>query len=204
MKKIFIIILIAITTFPMAKITPQQDENNTKFLKNLDTNLVDTIKLLAAYNNVANKISSDVKGLGTYRRFLMDTTLETGKLRDKIKNAKKTDEYTKEIVIRDMVISIKSDTKFYEKHISKKRDKENKKYLAKAIGKYLKKINEIRQSMMIEEKKIMKDEKFTKKYFALHSANYLYTLLIDFMKVNNYLTPQNREYLTNIVRSVEK
>ena len=204
MKKIlFIIITLIMATLVMAKITPRQDEQNDKFLKNLDANLVETIKLLAAYNSVANKISSEVKGLGTYRRFLMDTTLETGKLRDKIKNAQKTDEYTKEIVIRDMIISIKSDTKFYKKHISKKRDKENKKYLAKKITDYIKKVNNMRRIMIGEEKNIMTDKKFSKKYFALHSANYLYNLLLDFMKVNSYLTPQNREYLTNIVKSVD-
>lgn len=195
--------MIVVSSLLSAKITPKQDENNIKFLKNLDVNFIETIKLISAYNNMANKVSSKVERLGTYRRFLMDITIETGKLRETIKSTLKTNAYTKEILIRDMIISIKSDTKFYEKRISNKRDKKNKEYLGKAIIEYLKNVENIRKNMITEEKKIIEDGKFTKKYFALHSANYLYMLLIDFIKVNNYLTPKNREYLVDIVKTVK-
>lgn len=204
MKKIFILILVITSSLLWAKITPKQDENNVKSLKRLDDNLVETIKLISAYNSMANKVSPEVKGLGIYRRFLMNTTIETGKLRDQIKAAQKADQSTREILIRNMIISIKSDVKFYEKHISGKRDRKNKKYLNKSMIAYLTKIKDIRRDMMVEEKKIINDGKFTKKYFALHSANYFYSLLIDFMKISGYLTPKNREYLTDIVKSINQ
>ncbi len=203
-KKISLFILAIFVSISLfSKVSPSQDKKNIKFLKQLDKNLVNTIKMIGTFNKVANKIPSKVKGLGHYRRFLMDMTIETGKLRTNIKTAlKKKDPQLREIIIRDMIISIDNNVK-PAVSVSEEEDNYNYHFLKDIKNVYDKRLVKIRKNILAEEKNIKKNAAFTKVYFNLHTKNYIYSLLLNFISIHKYLTKKNRQNLVNVIKAIE-
>ena len=205
MKKViilFFLFVFAINLF--SKVTSKQDYRNTKFLNLLDDNLVQTIKMISAFNKIANKIPSKVKGLGRYRRFLMDITIETGKLRNDIKAALKKDPDLKQLMIRDMILSISPDTNFKNQEITSNDDNYNYHFLDDMQVILKKKLKKIRKAMLKEEENIKEKGVFSQKYFELHTKNYIYSLILDFIKIHTYLDKRNRQILVDVTKSIIK
>jgi peptide subunit release factor RF-3 len=206
MKKniIFLFLILLISWNLFAKISYKQDKKNDKFLTQLDINLVQTLKIISAFNKMANNIPSRVEGLGKYRRFLMDITIETGKLRTDIKSALKSDSELKNLLIKEMILSIKPDAKLHNKNVTAEEDNYNYHFLDDRQKVYKKNLEQIRKTLMEEERKIIKNGKFTPIYYKLHTENYMLSLLLDFMKLHTYLTKENRQILVDVINSVEK
>ncbi len=203
-KYLFLIIVLVFAINLFSKVSPSQDEKNKKFLNILDDNLVQTIKMIGAFNKMANKVPSKVKGLGRYRRFLMDVTIETGKLRNDVKTALKKDPDLRQLMIRDMILSLSPQTDIKNKQVTPDDDNYNYHFLDDMQDVLKKRLKTIRKAMIKEETGIKEKGAFTKQYFDFHTKNYVYSLLLDFIKIHTYLDKQNRQVLVDVVKSVNE
>jgi len=205
MKKFIIVFAILLALFQTAagKISFKQDKNNRLFLKKLDENILSTIEMLTTFNQAANNIPNFVKGANKYKAFLMEMTIECSKIRNGIIKSEEMNRTEREFQIRKLILSIKSDEFFQIEKVSKKKDKLNREFLQFTSAKLQNALGIIRKEIMSQEKIIMKKDTISSKYFDLHSRNFLYSLLLDYLKISHLLTKENRNDLANVLRSLE-
>jgi len=205
MKKVLISIVILGILFQVAfaGVSKKQDEKNRLFLKKLDENILSTIDMLTTFNKSANNIPNFVKGVNKYKTFLMEMTIESSKIRDGIIKSEEMNKDEREFQIRELILSIKSDEEFPDEKVTKKKDKQNREYLEKVSQNLHLFLNKIRGKMMKQEKEILSKEEISDIYFAYHSRNFLYSILLDYLKINDLLSRKNRDYLANVVFSLE-
>ena len=156
---------------------------------------------ISAYFN--NNIPNFVKGVNKYKTFLMEMTIEGSKIRDGIIKSKEMNKDEREFQIRELILSIKSDEEFPDEKVTKKIDKQNRVYLEKVSQNLHLFLNKIRGKMMKQEKEILSKEEISEIYFAYHSRNFFYSILLDYLKINDLLSRKNRDYLANVIRSLE-
>ena len=205
MKKFIIVFAILLALFQTAagKISFKQDRNSRLFLKKLDENILSTIEMLTTFNQAANNIPNFVKGANKYKAFLMEMTIECSKIRNGIIKSEEMNRTEREFQIRKLILSIKSDEFFQIEKVSKKKDKLNREFLQFTSAKLQNALGIIRKEIMSQEKIIMKKDTISSKYFDLHSRNFLYSLLLDYLKISHLLTKENRNDLANVLRSLE-
>jgi len=205
MKKavVSIIILLVFFQIAFAGVSKKQDEKNKTFLKRLDENILSTIEILTTFNEAANHIPNFIKGANKYKTFLMEMTIECSKIRDGIIKSENMNKEEREFQIKELILSIKSDEFFQKERVTKKKDKSNREFLKSKLSELQFAVGIIRKEIMSQEKIIMKSDSISRKYFELHSRNFLYSLLLDYIKISDLLSKENRNYLAEIVRSLE-
>ncbi|MCD6176589.1 MAG: hypothetical protein J7K29_01990 [Candidatus Cloacimonetes bacterium] len=202
-KLIITIILITIFIGLNAEISKTQNNMNLIFLRELDSNLVETIKIMDVYNQATNNISYDVLGIEHYQQFLMEMTMICMNLRNDISDSVELNSEQRELFIQELISSIKPDVKIISESITKQQDMQGKKFselFEKKINTHLK---DIRKEIIIEEEKIIESKTFDQYYFHLHSQHFIYHLLMDFLKPSEHLSKLNRAFLIRVAAEIE-
>ena len=204
LKKIVIIIFLATIFIGLnAEISKTQNNMNLIFLRELDSNLVETIKIMDAYNQASNNIPYDVIGTERYQNFLMEMTMICMNLRNEISGSIELNSEQREEFIQELISSIKPDVKLITESITKQQDIQGKKFNKLFIQKINSYLKDIRKEIIAEEEKIMENKTFDQYYLHLHSQQYIYHLIIDFLKPSEHLSKSNRAFLIRIAAEIE-
>jgi hypothetical protein len=199
MKQITLILITLGFLFLSANTNTGQIKNNQLFLEELDKNILSTIQVLEAFNNNAKNLY-DIEGADYYRRFLMDMTLECGKIRNLIMEGLRSE--NNEDSILPIILTIRSDIKLQKNQVTLEMDKQNREQLATILKDANQKISMLRKKIIEEEKEIVEIQRINKTYLGYHSYHFLYSLLQDYISVSDYLSIQNRDYLKQIVMNI--
>lgn len=203
-KKIVIAVLLATIFVSLtAEISKTQNNMNLIFLRELDAKLLDTIKIMDAYNQVTNNIPYEVLGTERYQKFLMEMTMICMNLRNEISNSIELNSEKREKFIYELIGSIKPDVKSVSEPITEKQDVQGKQFSRLLLKKINKHLIDIRKEILIEEKKIMESKTFDPYYFHLHSQQFIYHLLIDFLHPSRHLSRKNRVFLIRVASEIE-
>ena len=204
LKKIVIIIFFATIFIGLnAEISKTQNNMNLIFLRELDSNLVETIKIMDAYNQASNNIPYDVIGTERYQNFLMEMTMICMSLRNEISSSIELNSEQREKFVQELISSIKPDVKLITESISKQQDMQGKQFSKLFIQKINSHLKEIRKEIIAEEEKIMESKTFDQYYFHLHSQQFIYHLIMDFLKPSEHLSKSNRAFLIRIAAEIE-
>jgi len=203
-KKIAITILLASVFIGLtAEISKTQNNMNLIYLREVDTKLLETIKIMDAYNQATRNIPFEVLGTERYQKFLMEMTMITMNLRNDISSSVTLNSEEREIFIHKLINSIKPDVQSVSEPVTKKQDLQGKQFsklLMKKISRHL--IN-LREEIIIEEEKIMESKTFDQYYFHLHSQHYIYQLVSAFLHPSQHLSRDNRAFLIRVASEIE-
>ena len=204
-KKIYIsLIIFSICLSASAEqISRKQNDLNNKYLIELDNNLTQTINILTVFNDTANKIPDSITGLGTYKKFLMDMTLECSNLKRNIQNSKEESNMEREIFIQSLISSLKPDVQFLPVIIDNKKDDTNRKLMNVFLKRIQKHLSVLRKSILEEEKGVKESGIFNKYFLDLHSRHFIYLLTCNFIEPSGSLSRENRNFLLRIIRNME-
>lgn len=203
-KKITITILVALLFISLpAQISKTQNNMNLIYLRELNANLLETIKIMDAYNQVTRNIPYEVLGTERYQKFLMEMTMICMNLRNDISKSVDLNSEERELIIHDLISSIKPDVVDITEPVTKQQDLQGKQYSKIIIKKISDHLKEIRKEILNEEEKIMESKTFDQFYFHLHSQQFIYQLVLNFMKPSQYLSKQNRAFLIRVASEIE-
>ena len=204
LKKIVITIILATIFIGLnSEISKTQNNMNLIFLRELDSNLLETIKIMDAYNQASNNIPYEVLGTDRYQKFLMEMTMICMNLRNDISSSIELNSEQREMLIKELISSIKPDVKSVSESITKQQDLQGKRFsklLKQKINAHLK---EIRKEIIIEEEKIIESKTFDQYYFHLHSQQFIYHLIMNFLKLSEHLSRSNRAFLIRVAAEIE-
>lgn len=204
LKKIVITILLVTLFIGLsAEISKTHNNMNLIFLRELDSNLLETIKVMDVYNQATNNIPFEVLGTERYQKFLMEMTMICMNLRNNISSSFELNSKKRELFIQELISSIKPDVKRISESITKQQDMQGKQFsklLRQKINAHLK---DIRKEIIIEEEIIIESKTFDQYFFHLHSQQFIYTLVIDFLKPSEHLSRSNRAFLIRVAAEIE-
>ena len=204
LKKLVIALLLAVMFIGLnAEISKTQNNMNLIFLRELDSNLLDTIKIMDAYNHAMNNIPYEVLGAEHYQKFLMEMTMICMNLRNEISSSIEFNSEQREEFIQELISSIKPDVKLVTESITKQQDMQGKQFSKMFIQKINSHLKEIRKEIIAEEEKIMESKTFDQYYFHLHSQQFIYQLIMDFLKPSENLSKSNRAFLIRVAAEIE-
>ncbi len=186
-----------------AEISKTQNNMNLIFLRELDSNLLETIKIMDAYNQATNNIPYEVLGTEHYQKFLMEMTMICMNLRNEISSSIKMNSEQREIFIKELISSIKPDVKSVSESITKQQDLQGRQFSKLFKRKINSHLKEIRKEIIVEEEKIIKSKTFDQYYFHLHSQQFIYHLIMDFLKLSEHLSRSNRAFLIRVAAEIE-
>ena len=108
LKKIVLTFLLATIFIGLnAEITKTHNNMNLIFLRELDSNLLETIKIMDAYNQATDNIPYEVLGIAKYQKFLMEMTMICMNLRNDISSSFELKSEQREVFIKELISSIK-------------------------------------------------------------------------------------------------
>jgi len=203
-KKLVILILTLLIFISVnAEINKVQNKKNIQYMNELDNNLVDAIKILDAFNKSTDKIPYDIIGIDRYQKFLMEMAMICMNLRNDITDSTQLNFEQRESFVHDMISSLKPDVETVPVNITEKQNEQGIEYcrlFTKRINSYLIKIL---KDIVKEEEAIMETRTFTQHYFHLHSQQFMYQLVISFLKPSDYLSKENRAFLIRVISEIE-
>lgn len=204
LKKIVIIIFLATIFIGLnAEISKTQNKMNLIFLRELDSNLLETIKIMDVYNQATNNIPFEVLGTEHYQKFLMEMTMICMNLRNEIFSSIELNSERREIFIQELISSIKPDVKRISESITKQQDIQGMQFGKLFMQRINAHLKDIREEIITEEEKIMESKTFDQYYFHLHSQQFIYKLIIDFMQPFEHLSKKNRAFIIRIAAEIE-
>ncbi|MCD4796039.1 MAG: hypothetical protein K8R49_02570 [Candidatus Cloacimonetes bacterium] len=206
MKKIYILLIIFSLCLSASaeQISKGQDELNKNYLIELDANLTQTIKILTAFNDTANKIPDSITGLGTYKIFLMEMTLECSNIKRNIQTSEEESSIEREVFIQTLISSLKPDVQFLPVIIDNKKDDTNRELMDIFFQRIQKHLSVLRKSILEEEKGVMESGTFNKYFLDLHSRHFIYLLTCNLIEPSESLSRENRDFLIKIIRNIEE
>ncbi len=202
-KLVITILLVTIFISLNAEISKTQNNKNLKFLRELDSNLLETIKIMDVYNKAANNIPYEVLGVENYQKFLMEMAMICMNLRNDISSSVELNSEQREIFIQEMISSIKPDVKKVSDTITEQQDKQGIEFCKLLTQRINAHLNSLSKGIIDEEKKIIESETFNKYYFHLHSQQFIYHLVMDFLKPSANLSRLNRAFLIRVTAEIE-
>ncbi|MDP8201647.1 MAG: hypothetical protein P9M11_05850 [Candidatus Tenebribacter burtonii] len=202
-KLIITIILITIFVGLNTEISKTQNNMNLIFLRELDSNLLETIKIMDVYNQVANNISYDVLGIEHYQKFLMEMTMICMNLRNDISSSVELNSEQREIFVNELINSLKPDVKSITGQITEEQDMQGKQFNKLIIQKINNHLKEIRKEIIIQEEMIIESKTFDQYFFHLHSQQFIYQLVLNFLKPSDYLSRLNRAFIIRVASEIE-
>ncbi len=185
------------------QISKKQDKLNKNYLIELDNNLTQTINIFTVFNDTANKIPDSITGIGTYKKFLMEMTLECSNIKRNIQNSKEESNMEREIFIQTMISSLKPGVQFLPVVIDNKKDHANRELLDIFFRQIQKHLSVLRKSILKEEKGVKESGTFNKYFLDLHSRHFIYLLTCNFIEPSENLSRENRDFLLKVVRNIE-
>ena len=186
-----------------AEITKTQNNMNLIFLRELDSNLLETIKIMDAYNQATDNIPYEVLGIERYQKFLMEMTMICMNLRNDITSSIELNSEQREVFVKELISSLKPDVKSITESITKQQDLQGKRFcklLKQKINNHLK---DIRKEIIIEEETIIESKTFDQYFFHLHSQHFIYQLILNFLKPSDHLSRSNRAFLIRVAAEIE-
>ena len=186
-----------------AEITKTQNNMNLIFLRELDSNLLETIKIMDAYNQATDNIPYEVLGIERYQKFLMEMTMICMNLRNDITSSIELNSEQREVFVKELINSLKPDVKSISESITKQQDLQGKQFcklLKQKINTHLK---DIRKEIIIEEETIIESKIFDQYFFHLHSQQFIYQLVLNFLKPSDHLSRSNRAFLIRVAAEIE-
>jgi len=202
-KLIITIILITIFVGLNTEISKTQNNMNLIFLRELDSNLLETIKIMDVYNQVVNNISYDVLGIEHYQKFLMEMTMICMNLRNDISSSVELNSEQREIFVNELINSLKPDVKSITGQITEEQDMQGKQFNKLIIQKINNHLKEIRKEIIIQEEMIIESKTFDQYFFHLHSQQFIYQLVLNFLKPSDYLSRSNRAFIIRVASEIE-
>ena len=204
LKKIVIIIFLATIFIGLsAEITKTQNNMNLIFLRELNSNLLDTIKMMDAYNKASDNVPYEVLGTEKYKKFLMEMTMICMNLRNDISSSIELNFEQREIFVQELISSIKPDVKIISESIMKQQDLQGVQFGKLFMQRINSHLKDIRKEIITEEEKIMESKTFDQYYFHLHSQQFIYQLIMDFMQPFEHLSKKNRAFIIRIAAEIE-
>lgn len=200
---LILIILICFYNFNNAEVSKMQDINNMEYLSRLDENVVSTIKMLIGFKKMSDKLPGSIKGKNYYNSFLMNMVMECSNIREGIKNSEEMNKKQREKQISLLIKSIKSDLNFSDKSITPEIAKKDNQFLKNSKESIKRKSGLFKKMIVEEEETVMEEKTITPKYLDLHSHNFLYSLLGDYIENASLLTPKHRNMLVEIIKSIQ-
>ena len=200
----FILIFLATIFIGLnAEISKTHNNMNLIFLRELDTNLLETIKVMDAYNKATDNIPYDVLGIERYQKFLMEMTMICMNLRNGISNSGELNSEQREVFIQDLISSIKPDVEIISEPIDHQQDLQGLHFSKLFMQRINKHLNELGKEIIMVEGKIIESRTFDQYYFHLHSQQFIYHLLLDFLRPSESLSKANRAFLVRIAAEIE-
>ncbi len=190
MRTIFFFLFLPILLF-------SQNVDNDEYLRQLDANILGTIDMLTAFNEAAQNVEVDIKGWSIYSTLLMEFTLECSNLRKLIASADTLHSKQTEKLITTLISNLKPDV---DDEIIPE-DSENN--LEETIRYFKEKQNSLRIKIIKTENRIIQNKTFSKLYLSLHSENFIYSLLLDFLEPAAKLSVKNRKFLINVAENIK-
>lgn len=205
MKKLIIVALITLV-FIANLIGNENDQNskNKKYLILLDEDLISTIEMLDAFHQKSQIIYQDIEHGQDYDQFLMTMTMECSNLIENIRNTEGFSANEIEMQIQKLIATIKPDVEFSEDIIQEEENNTNKTYLEDVESNLNMQKKQLFQFIVNEEEKILAEGVIDNNYMRLHSHNFLFSLILNFIEPEQYLSKKNRNYLVDIVKSVDE
>lgn len=204
LKKLIITLLLAIIVISLnADISKTHNNMNLIFLRELDSNLLETIKIMDAYNQATNNISFEVLGTERYQEFLLEMTMICMNLRNNISSSFELNSKQRELFIQELISSIKPDVKKISESITKQQDMQGKQFSKLLRQKINAHLRDIRKEIIIEEEIIIESKTFDQYYFHLHSQQFIYQLVLNFLILSDHLSSSNRALLLRVTAEIE-
>lgn len=202
-KNVVTILLLVFISVLSADVSKTQNNMNLIFLRELDDNLLETIKVMDAYNQATRNISYEVLGIEKYQKYLMEMTMICMNLRSDISKSVNLNSLQREAFIYDLISSLKPDVKELTDPITKQQDLKAKRYtelIAKRVNEHL---IELRKEILAEEEQIVQSKTFDQYFFHLHSQQFIYQLVLDYMRAAQHLSKENRAFLIRVASEIE-
>lgn len=202
-KLIVTLVLVGILLSLNAEISKTQNNKNLKFLRELDSNILETIKMMDTLNKASNNIPYEVLGIEHYQKFLMEMTMICMNLRNDISSSNELNSEQREIFVQELINSIKPDVKRVSESISENQDKQGRQLSKLQMQQIKVHLKELREEIIFEENKIIESKTFDQYYFHLHSQQFIYHLVMDFLEPSDNLSRLNRALLIRVVTEIE-
>jgi len=203
-RKITILVFLATIFIGLnAEVTKTHNNMNLIYLREVDTNLLETIKVMDVYNKATENIPYDVLGIERYQKFLMEMTMICMNLRNDISKSVKLNSEQREIFVQDLISSIKPDVEIISEPISNQQDLQGIRFSKLFMQRINKNLNELGKEIIAAEGKIIESRTFDQYYFHLHSQQFMYHLLLDFLRPSENLSKTNRAFLVRIAAEIE-
>ena len=204
LKKLVVTIILATLFIGLtAEISKTQNNMNLIFLREVDSNLLETIKIMDAYNQAMNNIPYDVLGTERYQKFLMEMTMICMNLRNEISSSIKFNSEQRELFIQELISSIKPDVKLVSESITKQQDMQGKQFSKMLMQRINAHLKDLGKEIIAEEEIIIENKTFDQYYFHLHSQQFIYHLIMDFLKPSEHLSKTNRVFLIRVAAEIE-
>jgi len=207
MKKIIIIlifIVLSISAIADSKISLEQNNLNREYLVEVDNNITSTLDLLTAFNNTLNKMPEYIEGSRLFSKFLMEMTMECSGMRNSIKESLTVNADERDLLIQILIANLNPGVELFSSEINEEENKSNKEEIA-AIQKTMKfTVIELQKKIIVQEKGIVQSGTFNKYFFNLHTQHLMYQLSLNFAEPSEKLSSENRFYLLQIIREIQK
>lgn len=199
---ILISIVLGLLCLGAEKVNRAQDIENQAFLKALDENLINSIRMLSAFDAGADRMDS-FKGVPEYRQFLMNNTMECSQMRSIITAAEGAEATERNARIRELIETINPGISFEYKPVNDEQDQENRVYLARFGTLMMQEIKHLTGMIVERERTFAASGTLDQEYFNLHSHHYLYSMVLNLISPSKHLSKTNRAVLAHLVHGVE-
>ncbi|GEM_PF-2106061 len=183
-------------------VSEQQDAENQAFLSAVDKNLINTIRMLSAFEAGADRMDA-LKGVPEYRQFLMNNTIECSQMRNIIQQAQKDTPVMRVSRVREIIETLNPGITFSYDAVTAEQDEENRIFLAKFGSVLVTEIKRLTELIVQREQTFEASQSIDKEYFNLHSHHYLFSMLLNVISPSKHLSATNRGVLAQIVHGVE-
>ncbi|MCD6181213.1 MAG: hypothetical protein J7K89_02390 [Candidatus Cloacimonetes bacterium] len=183
-------------------VSEQQDADNQAFLSAVDKNLINTIRMLSAFEAGADRMDA-LKGVPEYRQFLMNNTIECSQMRNIIQQAQKDTPVMRVSRVREIIETLNPGITFSYDAVTAEQDEENRIFLAKFGSVLVTEIKRLTELIVQREQTFEASQSIDKEYFNLHSHHYLFSMLLNVISPSKHLSATNRGVLAQIVHGVE-
>jgi len=198
-----IVILLASQLLLANDTMKQKDASNKEYMNNLSENLVNTIDMLSAFKDKMMEMPEDTQGINLFNNFLYEMASENSKLVQVIRESGELSAIEREQQIKILIVAIKSDIEFKEQVVDSDLDKKNKALLGQLEAILRERVKALRKQILAREEVVNQTSEIDMVFLDLHSRNYLYTLLLDFMDPASDLSAENRDILRQVVIGIQ-
>lgn len=181
-----------------------KDANNKEYMANLSDNLVNTIDMLSAFKDKMLEMPDETIGINAFNSFLYEMASESSKLVQVLRDSDELSAIEREEQIKILIIAIKSDIDFKEKRVDSKLDGKNIALLGQLEAILRDRVKVLRKQILAREVLVNDTSEINMIFLDLHSRNYLYSLLLDFIAPADNLSSENRDILRQVVVGIQR